>query len=147
MSDITKIKVDGEPESSYQLYPRNEEFAKRAGGNAGSQSGCEITTLHINITAVNTETMEATFTADKTPLEMQQASTIGPTWCVITIAAGIMVEEAVSFGVPPAWYGGSPAFGISTDPVHIDNGNNTSGCVVRSVGSDKWIVDIARFGG
>lgn len=36
MSDITKIKVDGEPESSYQLYPRNEEFAKRAGGNGGS---------------------------------------------------------------------------------------------------------------
>ena len=29
MSDITKIKVDGEPESSYQLYPRNEEFEKR----------------------------------------------------------------------------------------------------------------------
>ena len=38
MSDITKIKVDGEPESSYQLYLRNEEFAKRAGGNGGSQS-------------------------------------------------------------------------------------------------------------
>ena len=36
MSDITKIKVNGEPESSYQLYPRNEEFAKRAGGNGGS---------------------------------------------------------------------------------------------------------------
>ena len=30
MNDITKIKVDGEPESSYQLYPRNEEFAKRS---------------------------------------------------------------------------------------------------------------------
>ena len=41
MSDITKIKVDGEPESSYQLYPRNEEFAKRAGGNGGSQSGVQ----------------------------------------------------------------------------------------------------------
>ena len=41
MSDITKIKVDGEPESSYQLYPRNEEFAKRAGGNRGSQSGVQ----------------------------------------------------------------------------------------------------------
>ena len=41
MSDITKIKVDGEPESSYQLYPRNEEFAKRAGGNTGSQSGAQ----------------------------------------------------------------------------------------------------------
>ena len=33
MSDITKIKVDGEPESSYQLYPRNEEFAKRSLSN------------------------------------------------------------------------------------------------------------------
>lgn len=32
MSDITKIKVDGEPESSYQLYPRNEEFSKRSEG-------------------------------------------------------------------------------------------------------------------
>ena len=33
MSDITKIKVNGEPESSYQLYPRNEEFAKRSLSN------------------------------------------------------------------------------------------------------------------
>lgn len=39
MGEITKIKVNGDPESSYQLYPRNEEFAKRAGGNTGSQSG------------------------------------------------------------------------------------------------------------
>ena len=30
MPDITKIKVDGEPESSYQLYPRNNEFVERA---------------------------------------------------------------------------------------------------------------------
>ena len=30
MGEITKIKVNGDPESSYQLYPRNEEFAKRA---------------------------------------------------------------------------------------------------------------------
>ena len=37
MSYITKIKVDGEPESSYQLYPRNKEFAKRAGGDTGPQ--------------------------------------------------------------------------------------------------------------
>lgn len=36
MNDITKIKVNGEPESSYQLYPRNNEFAKRAGGDGGS---------------------------------------------------------------------------------------------------------------
>lgn len=32
MSDIAKIKVNGYPESSYQLYPRNEEFAKRSEG-------------------------------------------------------------------------------------------------------------------
>ena len=32
MSDITKIKVNGDSESSYQLYPRNEEFAKRSEG-------------------------------------------------------------------------------------------------------------------
>ena len=32
MSDITKIKVNGNPESSYQLYPRNEEFVKRSEG-------------------------------------------------------------------------------------------------------------------
>ena len=32
MSDVTKIKVNGDPESSYQLYPRNEEFAKRSEG-------------------------------------------------------------------------------------------------------------------
>ena len=30
MGDITKIKVNGDPESSYQLYSRNEEFARRA---------------------------------------------------------------------------------------------------------------------
>ena len=41
MSDITKIKVDGEPESSYKLFPKNREFEKRAGGNSGSQSGVQ----------------------------------------------------------------------------------------------------------
>lgn len=32
MGEITKIKVNGDLESSYQLYPRNEEFAKRSEG-------------------------------------------------------------------------------------------------------------------
>ena len=41
MSDITKIKVDGEPESSYKLFPKNREFEKRAGSNTGSQSGVQ----------------------------------------------------------------------------------------------------------
>lgn len=42
MGDITKIKVDGEPESSYQLYPRNNEFAKRAGGNGSGAGGSGV---------------------------------------------------------------------------------------------------------
>ena len=42
MGEVTKIKVNGDPESSYQLYPRNEEFAKRAEGNTGSQSGSSV---------------------------------------------------------------------------------------------------------
>ena len=37
MNDITKIKVDGELESTYKLFSKNREFEKRAGGNAGSQ--------------------------------------------------------------------------------------------------------------
>ena len=41
MSDITKIKVDGEPESSYKLFPKNREFEKRAGGNTGSHIGVQ----------------------------------------------------------------------------------------------------------
>ena len=41
MSDITKIKVDGEPESTYKLFPKNREFEKRAGGNTGSQSSVQ----------------------------------------------------------------------------------------------------------
>lgn len=42
MGEITKIKVDGEPESSYQLYPRNEEFAKRAGSEIASSRSVSV---------------------------------------------------------------------------------------------------------
>ena len=38
MNDITKIKVDGELESTYKLFSKNREFEKRAGGNGGSHS-------------------------------------------------------------------------------------------------------------
>ena len=41
MNDITKIKVDGELESTYNLFSKNREFEKRAGGNTGSQSGAQ----------------------------------------------------------------------------------------------------------
>ena len=41
MNDVTKIKVDGELESTYKLFSKNREFEKRAGGNTGSQSGVQ----------------------------------------------------------------------------------------------------------
>ena len=113
--------------------------------SGGASSG--VTTLHINVTAVNFETMEATFTADKTPLEMQEASVTGPIWCVVTIAAGLMGEKAFSTGVPPAWYGGRLAFGSVTANVHNDNGSNKTGYVVRQGDQDNWIFDATQFGG
>ena len=112
------------------------------GGGGGG-----VTTLHINVSAMNMETMEATFTADKTPLEMQEASVTGPIWCVVTFAAGLMGAEAVSIGVPPAWYGGKTAFGSITANAHNDNGNNKTGYVVRQGGPDNWIFDATQFGG
>ena len=119
------------------VTPMAEEFLP-AGG---------VTTLHINVTAINRETMEATFTADKTPLEMEEASITGPIWCVVTIAAGLMAEEAVSMGAPPAWDSGFPAFGSVTANAHNDNGNNKTGYVVRQGDSDNWIFDASLFGG
>ena len=41
MNDITKIKVDGDLESTYKLFSKNREFEKRAGGNTGSQSSVQ----------------------------------------------------------------------------------------------------------
>lgn len=116
-----------------------------SGGGSGGGSG-GVTTLHINVTAVNMETKEATFTADKTPLEMQEASVTGPIWCVVTLAAGIMAQEAVSIGVPPAWYGSQAAFGSMTANAHNDNGNNKTGYIVRSGGPNSWLVDLTQLG-
>ena len=106
----------------------------------------EVTTLHINITAINTETMEVTFTADRTPSEMQQASANGPTWCVVSSPAGILSEEAVSVGIPPAWYGSAPAFGGATAAVHGDDGSNKLVYAVRQGLQDTWILDLSAFG-
>ena len=112
--------------------------------SGGASSG--ITTLHIDISAINKETMEATFTADKTPVEMQQASANGPTWCVVSFSAGILSEEAVSVGVPPAWDGAGTAFGGAIAAVHRDDGNNKLVYAVRRGLSDTWILDLSAFG-
>ena len=127
---------------------RMEMFLKNFGGGSGGSGGGggdAVTTLHINVTAVNSETMEATFTADKTPTEMEQAAVAGPVWCVITFAAGIMAEEAVSFGLPPAWYG-VLTFGLAIARVHEDGGNNKIIYAVRKKLPDTWILDLSAFG-
>lgn len=112
------------------------------GGGGGSVPAAGgVTTLHINVTAVNRETMVATFTADKTPAEMQQAAVNGPTWCVVSFAAGTMAEVAVSIGLPPAWRGGSAAFGLS-----ILGGNNKIVYAVRGDLADTWDLDLTVFG-
>ena len=125
---------------------RLEKFLKEYGGSGGSGGGGGITTLHINVTAVNGEAMEATFTADKTPTEMQQASVNGPTWCVVSFAAGVMASSAVSIGIPPSWKTQWPSFGGVTPLVHDENGNNDFICAVSGFTSDEWIIDLRAFG-
>ena len=114
-----------------------------SGGGGGG-----VTTLHINITAVNRETMEVTFTADKTPAEMKQASLNGPIWCVVTFAAGIMSGEALSLGIPPAWGSiNEVAFGSQTFPVHNQDGENNVALAVSGTPSDGWFIDLTAFVG
>lgn len=111
------------------------------------QSGGGVTTLHINVTAVNMETMEATFTADKTPDEMLHFADAGPIWCIVTFAAGIIDDQAVSMGVPPAWAKWEIAFGRTTLPVHDKNGNNAFIFAVRGLPPNKWVIDLRAFSG
>ena len=130
---------------------RMEKFLKNfgcGGGGGGSvPTTGAVTTLHINVTAVNFETMVATFTADKTPAEMQQASVNGPIWCVVTFAAGIMSEEAKSFCVPPAWeYLDTVAFGSVTFPVHNKNGeNDVTSAVSGTYSNNEWSINLRAF--
>ena len=121
------------------------EFLLKAYGGGGSGGG-GATTLHINVTAINTETMKATFTADKTPMEMLLASVNGPIWCVISFAAGLMGKEAASFGVPPTWGAGLPTFGTSVEIRHQEDGNNKISDVVTSELPNTWILDLTTFG-
>ena len=123
------------------------EFSAGAVEPVVSDVGCgggAITTLHINVTAANFETMEATFTADKAPSEMEQAALNGPIWCVVSFEPGTLDTEALSMGLPPAWFGGSPAFGSMTANVHNDTGNNETVYAVKG-GLEGWVVDLRPF--
>lgn len=114
-----------------------------SGGGGGG-----VTTLHINVTAVNRETMEVTFTADKTPTEMQQASVNGPIWCVVTFAAGVMSGEALSLGIPPSMGPiNTVAFGSRTLPVHSQDGENNVALAVSGTPRDGWIIDLTALAG
>lgn len=104
-------------------------------------SGGGVTTLHINVTAID-DTLNATFTADKTPSEMQQAAVTGPIWCVITMAAGITGDNPVTVGIPPAWCSVMPAFGYVVMRNHKEDGNNDIRYAVRGETDSTWLIDI-----
>ena len=127
---------------------RLEKFLKEYGGSGGSGGGSGVvTTLHINVTAVNRETMEPTFTADKTPAEMQQASFNGPIWCVVTFAAGVISEGALSLGISPAWDAlNTVAFGRAIRTVHNNAGNNDIAFAVEGAPDYGWQINLAAFG-
>lgn len=126
---------------------RLEKFLKEYGGSGGSGGGSGVVaTLHINVTAVNRETMEATFTADKTPTEMQQASVNGPIWCVVTFAAGVISGGALSLGIPPAWDAlNTVAFGRTVRTVHNKAGNNDIAFAVEGAPGYEWQINLAAF--
>lgn len=112
------------------------------------QSGGGVPTLHINVTSINKETFDTTFTADKTPAEMRQAAINGPIWCVVTFAAGVMSQEALSLGIPPAWWGiNTLAFGSRTLPVHNKAGENYVALAVSGTLGNGWNINLNAFSG
>ena len=114
--------------------------------NVSGGGGGGATTLHINVTAVNAETREATITADKTPAEIQQAALDGPVWCVVSFPAGILGEQAFSFSVPPAWSGFNIAFGCVQAVDHDSDGSNIIVYAVSPADTDTWFLDLNAFG-
>ena len=111
-----------------------------------SEGGGGATTLHINVTGINTETMRAIITADKTPAEIKQAALDGPVWCVVSVPAGILAAEALTIGVPPTWNGMNIAFGVVQALVHDSDGDNIIVYVVRPLDDDTWLLDLNAFG-
>ena len=127
---------------------RLEKFLKEYGGSGGSGGGGGgATTLHINVTGINTETMKATITADKTPAEIKQAALDGPVWCVVSVPAGILAAEALTIGLPPTLNGLNIAFGVVQALVHDSDGDNIIVYVVRPLDDATWLFDLNAFVG
>lgn len=137
MSDTIRAADGGYLLNAEQFnYTKNElgQPVLNVVGGGGGDSG--VTTLHIYVSAIDQETVTPTFTADKTPTEMQ--SVVTPTWCVITFAAGTLAEGEASFGVPPVWAGGVPCFGY----MYITSKNENKIFVSGSIDSNEWIIDL-----
>ena len=127
-------------ENSFSL-DENGVLSVSGGGSGG------VTTLHINVTAVNLDAMiVTTSTADKTPEEMEQASLNGPIWCVVTFAAGVLSEEAVSISLPPAYSGSSVAFGMLVGYDHEEDGTNKVIYAVTPGDDINWSINLMAFG-
>ena len=142
MSDTIRAADGGYLLNAEQFnYTKNElgQPVLNVVGGGGGDSG--VTTLHIYVSAIDRETSDPTFTADKTPKEMQFITT--PTWCVITFAAGVFGENEASFGVPPAWGSGSPTFGY----VYNYQDNTDEYVVSGNIGTNEWKIDFRLFGG
>lgn len=103
-------------------------------GGGGGDSG--VTTLHIYVSAIDLVNYDYTFTADKTPTEMQFIT--NPTWCVMTFAAGLFGENEASISVPPAWGSGAPSFGYIYDTKE----NMNTYVVLGDVNENTWKIDL-----
>lgn len=128
-------------------YTAGENITISADNVISATGGGGATTLHINVTGINTETMKATITADKTPAEIQQAALDGPVWCVVSFPAGSLAEEALTLGVPPTLNGINIAFGVLQAFTHDSDGNNIIVYLVRPLDDDTWFLDLNAFGG
>lgn len=137
MSDTIRAADGGYLLNAEQFnYTKNElgQPVLNVVGGGGGDSG--VTTLHIYISAIDRETVTPTFTADKTPKEMQSVTT--PTWCVVTFAAGVFGEKEMSFGVPPVWAGGEPCFGY----MYVPNKNENKIFVSGNISNNEWAIDL-----
>ena len=118
------------------------------GGGSSVPTAGGVTTLHINVTAVNLDAMIVTkSTADKTPEEMKQASLNGPIWCVVTFAAGTLSGKSISISIPPAYSGSSVAFGMLVAGNHEEDGTNMVIYAVTPGGDiTPWSINLMAFG-
>ena len=97
MNDITKIKVDGEPESTYKLFSKNREFEKRAGG--GDASSADVFIIHA--------TSDETFTnaqLDKTTEQIYEAYQSGKYCLVCLYGSFIPVVSVETHGMQALIY-------------------------------------------